>query len=151
MDTIVINKNASRNYSFSQTFEAGIVLQGWEVKSLRDGKVDVKDSYVKFIRNEAWIIGLKIDPPSSLKLENVDANKTRKLLLNRRELKLIQDSIQKKGMTCILRKLYWKNNLVKGDISIGKGKKTFDLREDIKQRDWKREKARVLKNSSKAK
>ena len=67
------------------------------------------------------------------------------------ELKLIQDSIQKKGMTCILRKLYWKNNLVKGDISIGKGKKTFDLREDIKQRDWKREKARVLKNSSKAK
>ena len=151
MDTIVINKNASRNYSFSQTFEAGIVLQGWEVKSLRAGKVDVKDSYVKFIRNEAWIIGLMIDPPSSLKLENVDANKTRKLLLNRRELKLIQDSIQKKGMTCILRKLYWKNNLVKGDISIGKGKKTFDLREDIKQRDWKREKARVLKNSSKAK
>ena len=80
MDTIVINKNASRNYSFAQSFEAGIVLKGWEVKSLRYGKVDVKDSYVKFIRNEAWVIGLKIDPPASLKLENVDSNKTRKLL-----------------------------------------------------------------------
>ena len=151
MDTIVINKNAGRNFSFLQSFEAGIVLKGWEVKSLRNGKVDIKDSYVSLIKDEAWIIGLKIDPPASLKLENVDPNKTRKLLLNRRELKLIQDSIQKKGMTCILRKLYWKNNLVKGDISIGKGKKTFDLREDIKQRDWKREKARILKNSSKVK
>ena len=145
MDTIVINKNASRNYSFSQTFEAGIVLKGWEVKSLRDGKVDVKDSYVKFIRNEAWVIGLKIDPPASLKEENVDSNKTRKLLLNKRELKNILFAISAKGQTCVPVKLFWKGHLAKLEIALAKGKKKIDKKQTKKAADIQRDEERALK------
>ena len=145
---IVKNKNASRNYHLSDKYQAGLVLEGWEVKSLRNGKVDVKDSYVTLRNKEAWIIGLKIDAPASLKNENIDPTRSRKLLLNKKEINRILDAISQQGLTCVLTSLYWKENKIKCDIAIGKGKKTYDQREDVKRRDWSREKQRILKNSN---
>ena len=97
------------------------------------------------------MIGLKIDPPSSVINENVDPTRSKKLLLNKKEIFQLDDSVQKKGLTCILKKMYWKNNLVKCDIVVGKGKKSYDRRQDIKERDWKRDQARTLKSSLKKK
>ena len=145
---IVKNKNASRNYHLSDKYQAGLVLEGWEVKGLRNGKVDVKDSYVTLRNKEAWIIGLKIDAPASLKNENIDPTRSRKLLLNKKEINKILNAISQQGLTCILTSLYWKENKIKCDIAIGKGKKTYDQREDVKRRDWNREKQRILKNSN---
>jgi len=146
---IVKNKNASRNYKLDESFQAGIVLEGWEVKSLRESKVDVKNSYVNIRKGEAWLIGVKIDSPASLQQENVDTTKSRKLLLNKKEITKIEKLKGEKGLTCILTKIYWKNNLIKCDIAMGKGKKHRDQREDIKKRDWERDQGRILKNSRK--
>ena len=118
--TIVLNKNARRNFSLNETFQAGIALEGWEVKSLRMGKVDAKDTYVTFKDDEAWLIGLKIDAPGSIQ-DQVDITRSRKLLLHKKEIFAIGDAVSKKGETCVLTKLYWKNNKVKCDIAIGKG------------------------------
>ena len=146
---IVKNKNASRNFKLDESFQAGIVLEGWEVKSLRDSKVDVKNSYVNIRKGEAWLIGVKIDSPASLKQENLDLTKSRKLLLHKKEISKIERLKGEKGLTCVLTKIYWKDNLVKCDIAMGKGKKQKDQREDIKKRDWERDKGRILKNSRK--
>ena len=146
---IVKNKNASRNYKLDESFQAGIVLEGWEVKSLRESKVDVKNSYVNIRRGEAWLIGVKIDSPASLKQEKVDVTKSRKLLLHKKEILKIERLKGEKGLTCVLTRIYWKDNLVKCDIALGKGKKYRDQREDIKKRDWERNQGRILKNSKK--
>ena len=146
---IVKNKNASRNYKLDESFQAGIVLEGWEVKSLRESKVDVKNSYVNIRKGEAWLIGVKIDSPASLQQENVDTTKSRKLLLNKKEIVKIERLKGEKGLTCVLTKIYCKDNLIKCDIAMGKGKKHRDQREDIKKRDWERDQGRILKNSRK--
>ena len=146
---IVRNKTATRNYKLGESFQAGIVLEGWEVKSLREKKVDVKNSYVTFKKNEAWLIGIKIDPPSSLKNFDVDPLRTRKLLLNKKEIAQLQKLKGEKNLTIIMTNMYWKNNHVKCDIATGKGKKLVDQRQDIKKRDWERSQGRILKNSSK--
>ena len=146
---IVKNKNASRNYKLNESFEAGIVLEGWEVKSLRQNKVDVKNSYVNIKKNEAWLIGVKIDSPASLISEDIDITRSRKILLHKKEILKIQKLKGEKGLTCVLTKLYWKNNNVKCEIALGTGKKQRDQREDIKKRDWQRDQARILKNKNK--
>ena len=146
---IVRNKTATRNYKLGESFQAGIVLEGWEVKSLREKKVDVKNSYVTFKKNEAWLIGIKIDPPSSLKNFDIDPLRTRKLLLNKKEIAQLQKLKGEKSLTIIMTNMYWKNNHVKCDIATGKGKKLVDQRQDIKKRDWERSQGRILKNSSK--
>ena len=146
---IVRNKTATRNYKLGESFQAGIVLEGWEVKSLREKKVDVKNSYVTFKKNEAWLIGIKIDPPSSLKNFDVNPLRTRKLLLNKKEIAQLQKLKGEKSLTIIMTNMYWKNNHVKCDIATGKGKKLVDQRQDIKKRDWERSQGRILKNSSK--
>ena len=146
---IVRNKTATRNYKLGESFQAGIVLEGWEVKSLRNGKVDIKDSYVTFKRDEAWLIGTKIDPPASLKSFDVDSTRSRKLLLNKKEISQLQKLKGEKGLTVVLTSLYWKENHIKCDIATGKGKKLYDQRQDIKKRDWERDQGRILKNSRK--
>ena len=146
---IVSNITATRNYKLGESFQAGIVLEGWEVKSLREKKVDVKNSYVTFKINEAWLIGIKIDPPSSLKNFDVDPLRTRKLLLKKKEIAQLQKLKGEKSLTIIMTNMYWKNNHVKCDIATGKGKKLVDQRQDIKKRDWERSQGRILKNSSK--
>lgn len=148
-DTIALNKIAKRNYFLDEIFHAGIVLRGWEVKSLRLGKVDIKDSYVNFKNDEAFIIGMKIDPPQSLDRERDQSLRTKKLLLHKKELREIKSKIEQKGLTCILTKIFISSNLIKCEIAIGKGKKQHDQRETIKQRDWSRQKDRLLKNSHK--
>ena len=115
---IVKNKNASRNFKLDESFQAGIVLEGWEVKSLRDSKVDVKNSYVNIRKGEAWLIGVKIDSPASLQQENIDTTKSRKLLLHKKEIAKIERLKGEKGLTCVLTKIYWKDNLIKCDIAI---------------------------------
>ena len=144
---IVKNKTASRNYILGETFQAGLVLEGWEVKSLRDGKIDVKNSYVTFKKDEAWLFGIKIDPPASLKVFNVDPLRTRKLLLKKKEISQLQKLKEEKGLTIIMTSMYWKENHIKCDIAIGKGKKLYDQRQDIKKRDWERDQGRILKNA----
>ena len=146
---IVRNKTATRNYKLGESFQAGIVLEGWEVKSLRNGKVDIKDSYVTFKRDEAWLIGTKIDPPASLKSFDVDSTRSRKLLLNKKEISQLQKLKGEKGLTVVLKSIYWKENHIKCDIATGKGKKLYDQRQDIKKRDWERDQGRILKNSRK--
>ena len=144
---IVRNKTATRNYKLGESFQAGIVLEGWEVKSLRNGKVDIKDSYVTFKNNEAWLIGTKIDPPASLKNFDADPTRSRKLLLHKREISQLQKLKGEKGLTVVLTSIYWKENHIKCDIATGKGKKLYDQRQDIKKRDWERDQGRILKNS----
>ena len=146
-ELIVKNKTASRNYILGEFFQAGIVLEGWEVKSLRNGKIDVKNSYVNFKNNEAWLFGIKIDPPASLIEANIDPLRTRKLLLKKREIAQLQKQKNEKGLTVIMTSIYWKDNLIKCDIASGKGKKIRDQRQDIKKRDWERDQSRILKNS----
>ena len=143
---------ATQNSSFhhfilNDSYQAGIVLEGWEVKSLRNKKVDVKDCYVTLKNREAWLIGMKIDPPASLKHDVIDPTRSRKLLLHKKEIKKLSEVIEQKSLTCVLTSLYWKENHIKCDISIGKGKKHRDQRQDIKQRDWERDQGRILKNS----
>ena len=146
---IVRNKTAARNYKLGESFQAGIVLEGWEVKSLRNGKVDIKDSYVTFKNNEAWLIGTKIDPPASLKHFDADPTRSRKLLLHKKEISQLQKLKGEKGLTVVLTSIYWKENNIKCDIATGKGKKLYDQRQDIKKRDWERDQGRILKNSRK--
>ena len=146
---IVKNKTASRNFILGESFQAGIVLEGWEVKSLRNGKIDVKNSYVNFKNDEAWLFGIKIDPTGSLKEFSVDPLRTRKLLLKKREIAQLQRLKNEKSLTVIMTSMYWKDNHIKCDIATGKGKKTRDQRQDIKKRDWERDQGRILKNSKK--
>ena len=146
---IVKNKTASRNFILGESFQAGIVLEGWEVKSLRNGKIDVKNSYVNFKNDEAWLFGIKIDPPASLKEFSVDPLRTRKLLLKKREIAQLQKLKNEKSLTVIMTSMYWKDNHIKCDIAKGKGKKIRDQRQDIKIRDWERDQGRILKNSKK--
>ena len=146
---IVRNKTATRNYKLGESFQAGIVLEGWEVKSLRNGKADIKDSYVTFKNNEAWLIGTKIDPPASLKNFDADPTRSRKLLLHKKEISQLQKLKGEKGLTVVLTSIYWKENHIKCDIATGKGKKLYDQRQDIKKRDWERDQGRILKNIKK--
>ena len=148
-DLIVKNKTASRNYVLGELYQAGIVLEGWEVKSLRNGKIDVKNSYVTFKKDEAWLLGIKIDPPGSLQGQDVDPIRTRKLLLKKREISELQRLKNEKGLTIIMTSIYWKENHIKCDIATGKGKKMRDQRQDIKKRDWEREQGRLLKHAKK--
>ena len=145
---IVKNKSASRNYVLGDSFQAGIVLEGSEVKSLRNGKIDVKNSYVTFKKDEAWLLGVKIDPPGSLKDFDIDPLRTRKLLLKKREISELQKLKNEKKLTIIMTSMYWKENFIKCDIATGKGKKMRDQRQDVKKRDWEREQSRLNKNKN---
>ena len=141
---IVKNKNASRNYKLDESFQAGIVLEGWEVKSLRESKVDVKNSYVNIRKGEAWLIGVKIDSPASLQQENIDTTKSRKLLLNKKEINKVIGKINRDGLTIIPTKLYFKKGKAKVELAVAKGKKLYDKRNVKKKKAWEREQARIL-------
>ena len=130
-------------------FEAGVQLQGWEVKSLRAGKVQLVDSYVLLKSGEAWLLGAHIEPLSSASTHvDVDPKRTRKLLLNRRELAQLFSATQQKGYTCIATALYWKRHLVKCEIALAKGKQAHDKRASEKDRDWNREKQRLVRSTN---
>lgn len=143
---IARNKRATFDYAIDERFEAGLMLQGWEVKSLREGKVQLVDGYVQIVRGEAWLHGCSITPLVNASSHVVaEAQRRRKLLLNRRELARLIGSVERKGFTIVAMSLYWKNGRVKLEIGIGKGKKEYDKRASIKDRDWQRDKARVVR------
>ncbi len=144
-NTIALNRRAKFDYFIEERFEAGVVLAGWEVKSLRDGKGQLTDSYVVFKNNEAWLLGAQIQPLSTASTHFVtDPIRTRKLLLSRRQLDRLQEAIEQKGYTLVATSLYWKQHLVKCEIALAKGKKQHDKRDTEKDRDWNRQKQRVM-------
>jgi SsrA-binding protein len=144
--TITINKKARFEYEIEDQFEAGLVLEGWEVKSLREGKVQLVDSYILIKNNEAWLIGTLITPLGTVSTHiKPDPQRTRKLLLNRAELNKLIGLVERKGYTLIPLSMYWKKNRVKLSIAVAHGKKLHDKRESEKNRDWQREKQRLKK------
>lgn len=148
-NTIALNKKARYDYFIEQSLEAGISLEGWEVKSLRGGRVQIKESYVILKNNELFLFGAHISPLASASTHvNPDPTRTRKLLLHRLEINRLRDKINQKGATVVPLKLYWTRGKVKLEIGVAKGKKAYDKRQDIKDRDWKRDKERTLKDSN---
>ncbi|MBA2654189.1 MAG: SsrA-binding protein SmpB [Gammaproteobacteria bacterium] len=146
--SISVNKKAFHDYHIEQRFEAGLVLEGWEVKSIRAGRLQLRDSYVILKKGEAWLIGFHISPLQTVSTHiTPDPLRTRKLLLHAKELRTLIGSVQRKGYTLTALSLYWKNNRVKLEIGLAKGKKDYDKRESLKQRDWDREKQRTAKIS----
>jgi SsrA-binding protein len=148
-NTIAQNKKARFEYHLEEKFEAGLALQGWEVKALRAGKGQITDSYVLLKNDEAWLIGSLITPLQTVSTHYVtDPSRTRKLLLSRREIDHLVGATQQKGYTCICTQLYWKGHLVKAEIALAKGKQKHDKRETEKERDWNREKQRVVREAN---
>lgn len=144
--TIAANRKARHDYHIEERYEAGLVLQGWEVKSIRDGRVQLNDSYVILRGGEAWLLNAHITPLSTASTHiNPEPTRSRKLLLKTRELSKLFSYVQREGYTLIPLSLYWKHNRVKVDVAIAKGKKDYDKRETEKKRDWQRQKERLFK------
>lgn len=149
-NTIAQNKRARFDYHLLQSFEAGVSLAGWEVKALRAGKVQLTDSYVLMKNGEAYLLGANITPLDTVSTHFVsDPTRTRKLLLHKKELAQINAGVTQKGQTCVCTALYWKGHLVKARIDLAQGKKQHDKRETEKDRDWQRQKARIVRDNVK--
>lgn len=143
---IAKNRKATHEFFIEQHFEAGLVLQGWEVKSLRAGRVQISESHVIMKAGEAWLLNALITPlPTASTHIHADPSRTRKLLLKEVELRRLVGSVERKGYTIIPLKMYWKNGLAKLEIALAKGKKLHDKRVTTKEREWDREKARLFK------
>ncbi len=143
---IIANKKARHEYFIEEQFEAGVALEGWEVKSLRDKRVQLKESYVVLKGGEAWLLGAHITPmPTASTHITPDPVRTRKLLLHRKELASLVGAVERRGYTLVPLNLHWKRGRAKLDVGLAKGKKAHDKRATEKDRDWQREKARVLK------
>jgi SsrA-binding protein len=144
--TIVVNKKANHDFFIGDKFEAGIALTGWEVKSLRQKKIQLVDSHVIIKNGEAYLLSAQITPLDTASSHVVaDPTRTRKLLLHKKELARIFSAIQQKGHTCVCTKLYWKGHLVKCQIALAKGKHSFDKRASIKEREWNIDKQRAVR------
>jgi len=143
---IAVNKKARHDYFIEQTFECGLVLEGWEVKSLRAGRAQITETYIHLKNGEAWVIGAHISPLNTASTHiNPDPTRTRKLLLNRSELDRMVGAVERKGYTLVALSLYWRKGRAKLEIGLAKGKKQHDKRASDKDRDWQRQKARILK------
>jgi SsrA-binding protein len=146
-NTIALNKKARHNYALTDKFEAGMSLQGWEIKSIRQGKVNISDCYVHIKDREAYLVGAEIHPLISASSHVVcDPVRPRKLLLNRRELDKLIGAVERNGFSLIATAMYWKACWVKLEFYLGKGKKDHDKRADIKDREWKVEQGRMMKH-----
>jgi SsrA-binding protein len=143
---IADNRKARHDYSIEQTFEAGLVLTGWEIKSLRAGKAQLAESHVILKNGEAFLLNSHFAPLSTIST-HVQAipDRTRKLLLHKSELNKLVGAVARKGYAIIPLNLHWKKNKVKIDIALAKGKKLYDKRDAIKSRDWERQKQRLAK------
>ena len=139
------NKKAYHDYFINEKFEAGLALVGTEVKSLRDGKCSIKEAYIKIDKGEAFILGMNISPYEKGNIFNKDPMRDRKLLLNKLEITRLSVKIKQKGYSLIPISLYFKGDIVKVELGVGKGKKLYDKRADIKAKDLKREAGREFK------
>ncbi len=146
-NTIATNKRARHDYHIEETFEAGLVLTGWEVKSLRAGKAQLTDSHVFLKNGEAWLLNAHITPLTSACTHVIaEPTRQRKLLLHKKQIGKIHGKMSQAGHTCVALSLYWKNNRVKCEIALVKGKKEYDKRATEKERDWNRQKQRVVRD-----
>ena len=144
--TITLNKKAKHDYSIEERFEGGLVLEGWEVKSLRAGRIQIRDSYVLLKNAEAWLFGALITPlPTASTHIHPDPQRTRKVLLNRAEINRLIGAVERKGYTAVATAMYWKRGRAKLEIGLAKGKKEHDKRAAERDRDWRREQERLLK------
>ena len=144
--TIALNKKARHDFFIEERFEAGLELQGWEVKSLRESRVQLSESYILVKNNEAWLLGVHISPLLSASTHiTPDATRTRKLLLHRRELDKLIGAVERKGYTIVPLALYWKKGRAKLEVALARGKQSHDKRATEKERDWGREKQRLLR------
>ena len=143
---IALNKRARHEYFIEENLEAGLALQGWEVKSLRAGKAQITEAYVIVKDGETWLLGAHVNPlPTTSTHFVADPTRTRKLLLHRAEIDRLVGAVERKGYTLVPLRLYWKKGNVKLDVGLARGKKAHDKRATEKDRDWKREKSRILK------
>ena len=146
MNVLCNNKKSSFKYSFVKKIEAGLVLSGWEVKSLKDGNGQLSESYISIKKDEIYLCNAHIKTinlKNSISIQNPTCN--RKLLLNRKEINMLQGQVSQKGLTIVPIKLYTKNGKIKLEIALAKGKKLFDKRQDAKNKDWMRQKERLNK------
>lgn len=142
---ITVNRKARHEYFIEQSLEAGIALIGTEVKALRQGKANLTDSFAAIQKGEAWLYGAHIGIYEQGNMNNHEPTRTRKLLLNRREIRKLESKIKEKGYTLIPLRLYFKKNIVKAEIGLAKGKKQYDKRESIAKRDFNRDQERKIK------
>ena len=146
--TIALNKKAGHDYFIEERYEAGVALEGWEVKSMRAGRVNIKESYVVIKDNEAWLLGCLITPlPTASTHISPDPTRTRKLLLQRGELNKLIGAVERKGYTLVPTAMYWKRGRAKLEVGLAKGKKQHDKRATEKDREWQRQKERLFKNN----
>ena len=145
---IAVNRPARHDYSIEDEIEVGIVLEGWEVKSLRAGNLQLKESYVMIRNGEIWLIGAHIGPLASASTHvKPNPTRTRKLLAHRGEIDRLLGMVERKGYTLVALSAYWSRGRAKLKLGLGKGKKAHDKRASVKERDWKRDQARILKSS----
>jgi SsrA-binding protein len=144
--TIALNKRARHEYHIDERYECGLALQGWEVKSLRAGRINFGDSYALVKNGELYLFGASIPPLISASTHVVaEDRRTRKLLLHRAEIDKLIGAVERKGYTLVPTAMYWKHNLVKVEIGLAKGKQDHDKRAAEKDRDWNREKQRAMR------
>jgi SsrA-binding protein len=145
--TIALNKKARHDYFIEDRLEAGLALKGWEVKALRAGRMQLKEGYVLLKDGEAWLFGAHIAPlPTASTHEIADPTRSRKLLLHRRQIDSLLGAVERRGYTLVPLAVYWKNGRAKLEIGLARGKKQHDKRADSRDRDWQREKARLMKH-----
>ena len=145
--TIALNKKARHDYFIDERYEAGLALQGWEVKALRAGRLQLKEGYVLLTDGEAFLFGAHISPlPTTSTHVIADPTRLRKLLLHRRQIDGLVGAVERKGHTIVPLAMYWKNGKAKLEIGLARGKKQHDKRADSRDRDWEREKGRLMKH-----
>ena len=145
---IAVNKKARHDYFIIEHLEAGLVLEGWEVKSLRAKHLQLKESYVLIKNMQAWLLGAHINPlPTASSHVHADPTRTRKLLLHRGEIAKLVGAVDRKGYTIVPLSMYWKRGKAKLEIAIAKGKQKHDRRASIRERDWERDRQRILKKA----
>jgi SsrA-binding protein len=147
---VASNRQATHNYEILETYEAGLVLRGTEVKSLRDGKANLRDSFARIEAREAWLLGCHISPYAQGNWENPDPLRKRKLLLRRSELNRLLGKVQERGLTLIPLRLYFKRGRAKVELGLGRGKKLHDKRQAIKEREARREVERIVRTRQRA-
>jgi SsrA-binding protein len=144
---IVVNKKARHDFFIDETYEAGLSLEGWEVKAIRAGRAQLKEAYVLLRDGEAWLFGAHVSPLASASTHvRPDPVRTRKLLMHRRQIDNLIGLVERKGYTLVPLSMYWKKGRAKLEIGLARGKKRYDKRAAEKDRDWQRQKERILKN-----
>jgi SsrA-binding protein len=150
--SIVQNKRAFHDYFIEDKYEAGIVLEGWEVKAIRDGRANIKEAYVIIQKGEIYLLGCHIAPLGSASTHiNPDNIRTRKLLLNTDEIVKLIGKVERSGFTLVPLDMHYKGSYIKCEIGLAKGKKQYDKRATEKEKDWNREKNRIMRSANKGK